>query len=229
MRTLLHSLFLFIIAPSLLFSESIDHLNPRWTGEKWKPNRLSLSGLAFQRAFFPQVTQGPGQVHLPKDEAFVLRLSLLSIDSKQEEPILRLWGRVTGDADVVLATLYYRQGKYQWRCPISGKDDSLFDAPFEVEISTKAALNAWNTYDVILNPGAYQQMFGWNTTILSPVDPAKSRKGEIRTARQLTVAAWKIDRIEVVPMKSTWIGAIEILPPDVAPIILSPNIIQTRQ
>jgi len=216
---------LFIAAPGSLCSESIDHLNPRWTGEKWKANRLEISGLAFQRAFFPLVTQGPGRLQLPKKEAFILRLSILSTNVNKEEAVARLWGRIHGKTEIALATLYQSGGQLKWRCPISDRGDSLFDAPVDVELcSGKVSPNNWQTFDVVVNPLIYQQMFGWSSQNLSPIDPAKSTKGIPRVARQLSPAAWQIRQIDIQSLKTVWIGRIEILPIDAAPLAIAPNI-----
>jgi hypothetical protein len=218
-------LLLFIAAPSWLCSESIDHLNPRWTGEKWKANRLEISGLAFQRAFFPLVTQGPGRLQLPKNEAFILRLSILSTNVNKEEAVARLWGRIHGKTEIALATLYQSGGQLKWRCPISDRGDSLFDAPVDVELcSGKVSPNNWQTFDVVVNPLIYQQMFGWSSPNIVPHDPAKTGKGSNRVARQLSSAAWEISHLELLGMQSVWVGRIELLPPDAHPLNISPNV-----
>jgi hypothetical protein len=220
------SLFLFIAVPSLLYSESIDHLNPRWTGEKWKANRLEITGLAFQRAFFPLVTQGAGRLQLPKNEAFVLRLSVLSTNVNREEAIARLWGRIHGKKDSPLATLYQSGGHLKWKCPVSDSGDSLFDAPVDVELCAgKICQNNWQTFDVVVNPLAYEQMFGWSSQNIAPNDPAKTKKGATRVARQLSSAAWEISHLELLGLQTVWVGRIELLPQDTKPLIISPNVL----
>src|SRR6266542_2346136 len=74
-------------------AEIIDHLHPRWRGQRWVPNNLQLPDLMYQRALFPLVTQGPASIALP-GEAFVLRLSVLFRDDRTEEPLMVLWGRI---------------------------------------------------------------------------------------------------------------------------------------
>jgi hypothetical protein len=216
---------LFIAAPSLLCAESIDHLNPRWTGTQWEANRLELTNLAYQRAFFPQVTQGPGRMQMPKNEACLIRIAILSTNVGREEKIAQLWGRIHGKKEIPLATLCQRGGALVWRCPTSDAGDCLFDAPADVELSTgRIYPNTWETFDVIISPAAYQQMFGWNSPNLAPSDPAKSRKGAIRVARQLSPAAWEITRLEILSLRAVWIGRVEILPADAPPLTVSPNI-----
>jgi hypothetical protein len=223
-QALRNGLWLFIAVPSLLRAESIDHLNARWTGSKWEANRLVMPNLANQRAFFPLVTRGPGRVQLARGEPCILRIALLSTNSGHEEKIAQLWGRIHGKTDVPLAALSQKNGKLIWRCPISSDGDSLFDAPTDVELPTALSANVWQVFDVIINPQAYQQMFGWSSQNLSPIDPAKSTKGIPRVARQLSPAAWQIRQIDIQSLKTVWIGRIEILPIDAAPLAIAPNI-----
>ena len=183
-----------------------------------------MPNLANQRAFFPLVTRGPGRVQLARGEPCILRIALLSTNSGHEEKIAQLWGRIHGKTDVPLAALSQKNGKLIWRCPISSDGDSLFDAPTDVELPTALSANVWQVFDVIINPQAYQQMFGWSSQNLSPIDPAKSTKGIPRVARQLSPAAWQIRQIDIQSLKTVWIGRIEILPIDAAPLAIAPNI-----
>ena len=42
--------------------------------------------------------------------------------------------------------------------------------------------------------------------------------------RQLSPAAWQIRQIDIQSLKTVWIGRIEILPIDAAPLAIAPNI-----
>jgi hypothetical protein len=186
---------------------------------------LEITSLAFQRALFPLVTQGHGRLQLPENEPFIVRLSILSTNVNREEAIAQLWGRIHGKKETPLATLYQSGGQLKWKCPISDSGDSLFDAPVEVDLCTgKISSNNWQTFDVVVNPLAYEQMFGWSSQNIVPCDPAKTQKGRSRVARQLSSAAWDVSRLEILGLQTVWIGRIELLPPDAHPLIISPNI-----
>ena len=48
----------------------------------------------------------------------------------------------------------------------------------DVELcSGKVSPNNWQTFDVVVNPLIYQQMFGWSSQNIAPHDPAKTKKG----------------------------------------------------
>jgi hypothetical protein len=90
--------------------------------------------------------------------------------------------------------------------------------------SGKVSPNNWQTFDVVVNPLIYQQMFGWSSQNIAPQDPAKTQKGSSRVARQLSSAAWEIGHLEMLGMQSVWVGRIELLPPDAHPLNISPNV-----
>jgi hypothetical protein len=218
-------LCLFISAPKFK-AETIDHLNPRWQGAAWQANRLALPGMAYQGALYPLITQGPGSVTLPSGP-FVLRLHVLPLTAEREEPLLIVWGRVEEAKSQPLATLFLRQGRLVWICPVNPRGDSLFDAAHDIELATKElAPRLWTTVDVLINPQPYQQTFGWNLELNHPEDPAKSAGKPLQLARQLSVAAWTLEKLEIPRLHSVWLGQMELLAPDTKPIQLRPNIIR---
>lgn len=197
----------------MLHAENIDHLSPKWTGKAWTTNSLELPNLLYQRALFPLVSHGGGTVLLPTDETFVLRVALLTTNRQAEEEVLRLWGRIQGQQESVLATLRLSHGKYTWHCPVSNKADCLFDAAADVELNTgQVTTGVWGIYDTVANPLPYQQMFGWNSPQPAPTNPAKSRVGGLSLARQLTSAGWHLTRVEIPPLTTVWIGELALLP-----------------
>lgn len=210
-------------------AEVIDHLNPRWQGQRWNPNCLQLPDLIYQRALFPLVTQGPARITVP-GQAFVLRLWILIQDNHTEEPLMVLWGRIADPKPAPLATLYLRSGCLVWVCKENPMGDSLFDSRTTVELETEdLPTNLWTSVDLLINPMAYQQTFGWNLLTNDPENPARrTRKGRLHMARQITAAQWEIDRIELLQMRKTWLGQIELLPADTLPQLLNPNIARVR-
>jgi hypothetical protein len=114
-----------------------------------------------------------------------------------------------------------------WVCPIDANGDSLFDAPKDVELETRELTpGLWATVDVLINPLAYQQTFGWNLEMNHPQDPAKPPGKPLHLARQLTAADWSLQRIEVPRFHAAWLGQIELLPADTPPAQLRPNILR---
>ena len=207
-------------------AEIIDHLNARWQGCAWQANRLELSGLTYQGALFPLITQGPGAFSLPSG-AFVLRLHVLPLNARDNEPVLVLWGRIADPRDKPLARLFLRKGRLVWVCPIDAKADSLFDAPKEVELETRELTSGlWATVDVFINPLPYQQTFGWNLEMNHPQDPAKPSGRPLHLARQLTSADWTLQKIEMPRLHAAWLGQMELLPADTPPAQLRPNILR---
>jgi hypothetical protein len=183
----------------------------------------------YQRALFPLVTQGPASIALPS-EAFVLRLSVLFRDDRAEEPLMVLWGRIADPKPAPLATLYLRSRRLVWVCKENPIGDSLFDARSPVELETDdLSTNLWTSADLLVNPMAYQQTFGWNLVTNEPEDPARrTATGRLHMARQITAARWEIDRIELLPMRKTWLGQIELLPADTLPQMINPNVARVR-
>jgi hypothetical protein len=80
--------------------------------------------------------------------------------------------------------------------------------------------------DVLINPQPYQQTFGWNLELNHPQDPAKPSAQPLHLARQLSVAAWTLERIEIPRIHSAWLGQMELLPPDITPTQLRANIVR---
>ena len=207
-------------------AEIIDHLNARWQGCAWQANRLELSGLTYQGALFPLITQGPGAFSLPSG-AFVLRLHVLPLNTQDYEPMLVLWGRIADPHDKPLARLFLRKGRLVWVCPIDANGDSLFDAPKDVELETRELTSGlWATVDVFINPMPYQQTFGWNLEMNHPQDPAKPSGRPLHLARQLTSADWTLQKIEMPRLHAAWLGQMELLPADTPPAQLRPNILR---
>ena len=206
-----------------MHAEDVDSTNPKWSGQSWKANDLQIPSLLHQAALFPIITRGSGEIYLPKDQAYVLRLALISTNNEPEQ-IAKLWGRVSEHKDVVLATLWKKGSNYVWICPVNAKGDSLFDAPGNVTLpSYRCEPNNWVVLDTILNPNAYQQLFGWNSANAHSVDPAlAAQSGPL--ARQLSPAEWHISRLEILPLHSTSIGLISLLPQDTTPVLSGPNI-----
>src|SRR6266568_6531406 len=203
-------------------AETIDQFNPRWRGSAWQANRLDLPGLAYQGALFPLITQGPGFIALPSG-AFVLRLHVLALALQRDEPLLIVWGRVEEPKAKPLATLYLRSGRLVWVCRVDSRGDSLFDAAQNVELPTKElTAGLWATADVLINPQPYQQTFGWNLELNHPEDPAKSSGKPLHLARQLSVAGWTLEKVEIPRIHSAWLGQMELLPPDTKPTQLRP-------
>lgn len=214
------------ISASKSKAETIDHFNPRWQGPAWQANRLEVPGLAYQAALFSLISQGPGSISLPSG-AFVLRLHVLPLTVKRDEPLLILWGRVEEPKAKPLATLLLRQRRLVWVCPVNPRGDSLFDAAHDVELATKElTADLWTTVDVLINPQPYQQTFGWNLELNHPEDPVRPSGKPIHLARQLSVAGWTLEKIEIPRIHSVWFGQMELLPPDTKPIQLRPNIIR---
>ena len=221
-RTWLCALCLFISAWRSK-AETIDHFNPHWQGSAWQANRLELPGLAYQGALFPLITQGPGFA-TPPSGAFVLRLHVLPLTIQRDEPLLIVWGRVEEPKAKPLATLYLRRGRLVWLCPVNPRGDSLLDAAQDVELTTKELTSGlWTTVDVLINPQPYQQTFGWNLELNHPQDPAKPSGQPLHLARQLSVAAWTLEKIEIPRIHSAWLGQMELLSPDTTPAQLRPN------
>ena len=193
------------------------------------PNSLQLPDLIYQRALFPLVTQGPARITL-SGEAFVLRLSVLFQDNRTEEPLMVLWGRIADPKPAPLATLYRRNGRLVWVCKENPAGDSLFDSRTPVDLETEdLPASVWVSADLLVNPMAYQQTFGWNLLTNEPEDTARrARKGRLQMARQLTAAPWEIDHIELLQMRKTWLGHLELLPADATPQMLNPNIARVR-
>jgi hypothetical protein len=108
--------------------------------------------------------------------------------------------------------------------------DSLFDSRTPVELETEELpASVWVSADLLVNPMAYQQTFGWNLLANEPEDPARrASKGRRQMARQLTAAPWEIDHIELLQTRKTWLGHLELLPADTAPQMLNPNIARVR-
>ena len=207
-------------------AETIDQFNPRWRGSAWQANRLDLPGLAYQAALFPLIAQGPGFIALPAG-AFVLRLHVLPLNIHRDEPLLIVWGRVEEPKAKSLATLYLRNGRLVWICRVDSRGDALFDAAQDVELPTKElSPGLWATVDVLINPQPYQQTFGWNLELNHPEDPAKSSGKPLHLARQLSVAGWKLESVEIPRIHSAWLGQMELLPPETKPIQLRPNILR---
>ena len=207
-------------------AETIDQFNPRWQGSAWQANRLDLPGLAYQGALFPLIAQGPGYIALPSG-AFVLRIHILPLSVHRDELLLVVWGRVEEPKAKPLATLYLRGGRLGWICPVDSKSDSLFDAAQDVELWTKElTAGLWATMDVLINPLPYQQTFGWNLELNHPEDPAKASDKPLHLARQLSVAGWTLEKIEIPRIHSAWLGQMELLPPDTKPTQLRPIIIR---
>lgn len=183
--------------------------------------------MAYQAALFPLITQGPGFISLPSG-AFVLRLHVLPTNVERDEPLLVMWGRVEEAKPKPLATLFLRRGgRLVWICPVNPRGDSLFDAPQDIELATKEiSPGLWTTVDVLINPQPYQQTFGWNLELNQPEDPAKPSGKPLHLARQLSVAGWTLEKIEMPRIRSAWLGQMELLPPDTQPIQLRANIIR---
>ncbi len=157
----------------------------------------------------------------------MLRLHVLPLTVERDEPLLVLWGRVEEAKSKPLATLFLRRGRLVWICPVNPKGDSLFDAAQDVELaSSKLAPNLWTTVDVLINPQPYQQTFGWNLELNHPEDPGKSSGRPLHMARQLSVAGWTLERIEIPRIHSAWLGQVELLPSDTQPIQFRPNVIR---
>lgn len=187
---------------------------------------MELPGLAYQSALFPLITQGPGSVTLPA-EPFVLRLHVLPLNVERDEPLLILWGRVEEAKSKPLATLFLRQGRPVWICPVNPRGDSLFDAARDVELATeKLPPRLWTTVDLLINPQPYQQTFGWNLELNRPEDPAKPSGKPLHLARQLSGAAWTLEKVEIPRIHAAWLGQVELLPADTKPIQLRPNVIR---
>lgn len=157
----------------------------------------------------------------------MLRLHVLPTNVERDEPLLVLWGRVEETKSKPLATLFLRRGRLVWICPVNPRGDSLFDAAHDVELATEElAPGLWTTLDVLINPEPYQQTFGWNLDLNHPEDPAKLSGKPLHLARQLSVAAWTLEKIEIPRIHSVWFGQMELLPPDTKATQLRPNIIR---
>lgn len=157
----------------------------------------------------------------------MLRLHVLPTNVERDEPLLVLWGRVEETKSKPLATLFLHRGRLVWICPVNPRGDSLFDAAHDVELATEElAPGLWTTLDVLINPEPYQQTFGWNLDLNHPEDPAKLSGKPLHLARQLSVAAWTLEKIEIPRIHSAWFAQMELLPPDTKPIQLRPNIIR---
>lgn len=207
-------------------AELIDHFNPRWQGAAWQANSLHVPGLAYQAALFPLISQGPGTLKLPGD-GFILRLHILPLRDQPDEAVLTLWGRVTEATSKPLATLWWRQGKLVWVCTVDSQGDSLFDASKDVElISPNLTPGCWANLDLLADPLPYEQTFGWNLVPNQPEDPAKPSAKTLHLARQLSVAGWILDRIEMPRVHSLWFGQFELLPPSTNPVQPPPNILR---
>ena len=206
-----------------MHAEDIDSTNPKWSGKPWTANDLQIPSLLHQAALFPVLTRGTGEIYLPKDQAYVLRLALISTNAENEQ-IARLWGKVSEHKEVILATLWKKGSNYVWICPTSTKSDSLFDAPGDVSLpSYRCAQNNWVVLDTLVNPAAYQQLFGWNSDSPHPMDPALvAQSGPL--ARQLSPAEWHLNRLEILQLHSVAIGQISLLPQDTTPVLSGPNI-----
>ena len=173
------------------------------------------------------MTQGPGRLQLPKNEVFVLRLSILSTNVNREEAVARLWGRIHGKKDSPLATLYQSGGQLKWRCP-DKRQRTTACLMLQSMWSCAPARYAQTTGKpsmCVVNPLAYEQMFGWSSPNIVPNDPAKTGKGANRVARQLSSAAWEISHLELLGLQTVWVGRIELLPQDTHPLIISPNVL----
>ena len=182
--------------------------------------------MVYQAALFPLITQGPGFIALPSG-AFVLRLHVLPMNVERGEPLLVLWGRVEEMKSKPLATLFLRRGRLVWVCPVNPRGDSLFDAAQDVELATsELSPGLWTTVDVLINPQPYQQTFGWNLEMNQPEDPAKVSGKPLHLARQLSVAGWMLEKLEIPRIHSAWLGQMQLLPPDTKPTQLHPNIIR---
>lgn len=146
---------------------------------------------------------------------------------ERDEPLLVLWGRVEETKSKPLATLFLRHGRLVWICPVNARGDSLFDAAHDVELATEElSAGLWTTVDVLINPEPYQQTFGWNLDLNHPEDPAKLSGKPLHLARQLSVAAWALEKIEIPRIHSAWFGQMELLRSDTKPIQVRPNIIR---
>ena len=157
----------------------------------------------------------------------MLRLHVLPLTTQRDEPLLIVWGRVEEPKAKPLAILHLRRGRLVWVCPIDNRGDSLFDAAQDVELPTKELTSAlWTTVDVLINPQPYEQTFGWNLALNHPEDPAKPSGKPIHLARQLSVAGWRLERIEIPRIHSAWLGQMELLPPDTSSTQLRPNLIR---
>lgn len=207
-------------------AELVDHCNPRWEGAAWQANRLDFPTLAYQAALFPLITQGPGAFAVPSG-SFTLRLHVLPLPGQRDEALLTLWGRVEDKTTKPLATLWWRNGQLVWNCAVNPHGDSLFDASNDVELfSPRLAYGCWASVDVLINPNPYEQTFGWRLDVNQPEDPAKRHNTVLHLARQLSVAGWSLEKIEMPRVHSVWFGRMEILPPDAKPVQLRPNILR---
>lgn len=225
-RTLLSSLCLCLAAESSR-AELIDHFNPRWKGSEWKPNELKLA-LAYQQALYPLVTQGPGVVQMPSG-AYVLRLSVCVQDKAPDQRVMTFWGKVTDPKETPLATLQLKDNKLVLICPVNPKGDSLFDARARVELESRTfSRGTWATFDLLVNPGSFQQTFGWNLGQNRPADPARTHQAPLHMARQLSPAAWEISKLELEVCKHVWLGQLELLPADIVSSGPAANIIVAK-
>ncbi len=146
---------------------------------------------------------------------------------ERDEPLLVLWGHVEETKSKPLATLFLRRGRLVWNCLVNPRGDSLFDAAQDVELATKELpTGLWTTVEVLINPQPYQQTFGWNLELNQPEDPAKPSGKPLHLARQLSVAGWTLDKIEMSRIHAAWFGQMELLPPDTQPLQLRANIIR---
>lgn len=207
---------------------NIDHFHCAWSGTSWRPNPIEAPHLAYQKAFFPLATQGPGAVALPPG-AFILRLAIFAEEFEGQERILSLWGRVTENQERPLATLIYRHGQLVWHCPVDEYGDTLFDAKTPVELTTALPTGRWVIKDTLVHPKLYRQTLGWNQAMNRPEDPAKrTSTSPLHMARQSSSAPWTLTRIEVHAFRKLWIGQIEVLPEDTPPEPTQFNVIRVR-
>ena len=179
-----------------------------------------------QCAFFPQVSTGNARVAIETKDPFILRIAVLTTNSASTCHLFDITGKINGLKDSVLATLSLNNGKLTWTCKVNTKGDSLFDAPADIDLSVPITVNTWSIYDVVINPLAYQQMFGWSSQTQQPEDPAKTLKRKPTLIRQLTGAAWNLHELHILPLtnKGIWLGELAILPLSTSPVRNSPNI-----
>jgi hypothetical protein len=149
------------------------------------------------------------------------------LTGQPDEALLTLWGRVEETAPKPLATLWWRGGQLVWICPVNPHGDSLFDARKDVElVSPRLATGCWASVDVLINPNPYEQTFGWRLDLNQPEDPAKRHLQDLHLARQLSIAGWTLEKIEMSRVHSVWLGRMELLPPEANPVQIRPNILR---
>jgi hypothetical protein len=225
MKTTLNSLLLYILALSISSAEVVDSTSVKWNGDAWKPNQLTLEHWPYQSGIFPLITQGHGQVQLPKLN-FVLRLALMHTNAAPCT-VAKLWGKIAGTTNSCLAQLIFNGTNYSWQCPVSPTNDSLFDSTATVTLDSPVIqANQWVYLDTLVKPQAYQQTFGWSSGDNLTHDPSIPAKVKFNIARQLSPADWNLDYLEIIS-SSNFIGRIELLPVN-TPANLIPVNIQER-